>query len=326
MTTQEKRKLFEEVMKSVAPLVKNKILEFCSSNILSTDIRKHFGYYDEVVSWVDRICSSLNNINESLPNDFNSVDSKILLNSIKRWFNEKQSSIRHEIYNGVVERVDCLLIANSVEVSSIVLNRKNNECLKLLDEYMKKCSYKRIFTKEIEGKIVVVYENAEPSEVDFSKYEQYGKIQNIYHITPLENAYDILKNGFCLSERDFKSGITYDKRAYFFINEHFADQYRYDIHNEYKTGRFVKIIVPFDVLRQRGIRFYYDPLLPSSSAIYTTQKIEPFDGMSYDIYPSIGEEMKKKKEYELQSIALQREEMEEVFKNLRKERNEEDKK
>ena len=48
--------------------------------------------------------------------------------------------------------------------------------------------------------------------------------------------------------------------------------------------------------------------------------------MSYDIYPSIGEEMKKKKEYELQSMALQREEMEEVFKNLRKERNEEDKK
>ena len=295
MTLQEKKNLFNQIMKEVAPIVKRSILEVCSIEILQTDIRTRVGYYEYVVSWVDKICQNLRNINESLPDDFNDVDSKMLLTDIRSWFDEKQSSIRHEIYNNIVERVDCHLVPNGIEVSSIVLNQKDNYCMKLLDDYMKRHSYRRIFTKEIENKIVVVYENVEPTEVDFSTYERFGNIKNIYHITPAENAYDILKNGFILYERDFKNGITYDKRTYFFINENFADRYRYDIHTEYNTGRFVKIIIPFDELRRRGIRFYYDPLLPSSYAIYTNQKIEPFDGMSYDIYPSIGEEIKFKK-------------------------------
>ena len=43
-------------MKEVAPIVKRSILEVCSIEILQTDIRTRVGYYEYVVSWVDKIC------------------------------------------------------------------------------------------------------------------------------------------------------------------------------------------------------------------------------------------------------------------------------
>ena len=316
MNYQERKALYENVMRDIAKMVKQKIKDFAGStenqfraidNFVMTLVHKWNNQVKNEVSpddvehlfdvdFSERAASvSRMTHHPSLKEDFSveSFNTKFadvqkhlkILYDISDW----QISVVDNFDTGQNDVNIVTVYDSAVTVDIVIANIEHN--VNVLNDFMQRNGYFLIrkieasvpFREVKKGNLVhLVYTPIVRKDVSSDVRHENSLL---LHMTSEENLESIKRNGLTPRERTGLKGITYPARIYLFTEraeqEEWFSMYQYQLSEEKEdSGRYVVIEVDLNKLPD-SIKMFYDPLI-GRDAVYVEDTIRP-EGFG-DIY------------------------------------------
>ena len=299
MTYEEKKTLYEELMKSIAPVIKQLINEY--SNIDNSEFVLMPGDKEIdkfILSWINdlNISSLSNNAIDELKVDYEecyqiykvyhrgpeyvpiyeSLKDEItdLKNSLGRIYNFQSWQVEVKDFNDVgFEMPYVKFNYKPAEFIDIIIADINNN-KKIITDFLNEREFvllREVY--EIVNDFSVVHLLFTPSKQENIAEQIYSNFKYLYHLTPSLNLERILKIGLTPKLRQGESFIYYPPRIYFSTDYDFLNKYKSTMELDHKTNDFSILKIDIQKLNKYN-DFYWDPLF-GKPFIYTNRSVFP---------------------------------------------------